>query len=71
LTTERGDSGGRIFHAAMFNVSLIVFYFSAAPQLQWMDRPDAFSPAKLKRRKQEVLDCFRHGLFDSPNFPLP
>jgi TetR/AcrR family transcriptional regulator len=73
---ERGMRDGEFrpadrFHAAMSVVSLIVFYFSAAPILQLMGRPDAYSAANLKRRKREVLDFIRHGLFVDPNFPLP
>jgi hypothetical protein len=36
-----------------------------------MGRSDAYSPANLRRRKQEVLDFIRHGLFVDPDFPLP
>jgi TetR/AcrR family transcriptional regulator len=73
---ERGMRDGEFrradrFHAAMSVVSLIVFYFSAAPVLQLMGRPAAYSAANLKRRKSEVLDFIRHGLFVNPNFRLP
>ncbi len=73
---ERGMQDGEFrradrFHAAMSVVSLIVFYFSAAPVLQLMGRPDAYSAVNLKRRKQEVLDFIRHGLFVNPDFSLP
>jgi hypothetical protein len=30
---------------------------------------DAYSAVNLKRRKYEVLDFIRHGLFVNPNFP--
>ena len=30
---------------------------------------DACSAVNLKRRKQEMLDFIRHGLFVNPNFP--
>jgi TetR/AcrR family transcriptional regulator len=71
---ERGMRGGEFRRADGFNtaisiVSLIVFYFSAAPVLQILGHPDAYTPANLKRRKQEVLDFVRHGLFVDPNFP--
>jgi hypothetical protein len=59
------------FNMAVSLVSLIVFYFSAAPVLKLMGRSDAYSPANLRRRKQEVLDFIRHGLFVEPNFPMP
>jgi TetR/AcrR family transcriptional regulator len=73
---ERGIRGGEFrktdrFNTTMTIVSLIVFYFSAAPVLRMMGRPDAYSAANLKRRKQEVLDFIRHGLFVDPNFPMP
>ena len=71
---ERGMRSGEFRRADGFNtaisiVSLIVFYFSAAPVLQILGHPDAYTPANLKRRKQEVLDFVRHGLFVDPNFP--
>ena len=73
---ERGMRDGEFrradgFHSAMSVISLIVFYFSAAPMLQLMGRSDAYSAVNLKRRKQEVLDFIRHGLFVDPDFPLP
>jgi len=73
---ERGMRAGEFrradgFHSAMSVISLIVFYFSAAPMLQLMGRSDAYSAVNLKRRKQEVLDFIRHGLFVDPDFPLP
>lgn len=58
-------------HTAISVVGLIVFYFSAAPVLQLLGHSDAYSAANLKRRKQEVLDFIRHGLFLDPNVPLP
>ena len=73
---ERGMRNGEFrrvdpFHSAVSIASLIVFYFSAAPVLQLLGRPDAYSAVNLKRRKQEVLDFIRHGLFVDPKFPLP
>ena len=73
---QRGMQNGEFrradgFHSAMSVVSLIVFYFSAAPVLQLMGHSDAYSAANLKRRKQEVLDFIRHGLFTDPDSPLP
>jgi TetR/AcrR family transcriptional regulator len=70
---DRGMREGEFRPADRFNtavsiVSLIVFYFSAAPVMQMMGWPDAYSPASLKRRKQEVLDFIRHGLFLDPHF---
>jgi TetR/AcrR family transcriptional regulator len=51
------------FHAAVSLTALIVFYFSSAPVLRLFGHADAYSAAHLKRRKQEVLDFIRHGLF--------
>jgi TetR/AcrR family transcriptional regulator len=65
---ERGVRSGEFrrvdgFHATMSIVSLIVLYCSAARVLQLMGRPNAYTAANLKRRKREVLDFIRHGLF--------
>ncbi len=73
---ERGMRDGEFrsadrFHTAISIVGLIVFYFSAAPVLRIIGRPDAYNPANLKRRKSELLDFIRHGLFVDPNFPTP
>jgi TetR/AcrR family transcriptional regulator len=54
------------FHTAASIVALIVFYFSAAPVLNLLGHTDAYTPANLRRRKQEVLDFIRHGLFSDP-----
>jgi TetR/AcrR family transcriptional regulator len=73
---ERGMRSGEFrrvdpFHTAVSTVSLIVFYFSAARVLQLLGHPDAHSAVNLKRRKEEVLDFIRHGLFVDPHCPLP
>lgn len=73
---ERGMQSGEFHRTDRFNmavsvVSLIVFYFSAAPVLKLMGRADAYRPANLCRRKTEVLDFIRRGLFVDPNFSLP
>jgi TetR/AcrR family transcriptional regulator len=65
---ERGIRGGEFrrvdrFNATISIVSLIVFYFSASRVLEMMGYPNAYSPANLKRRKEQVLDFIRHGLF--------
>jgi TetR/AcrR family transcriptional regulator len=57
-------------HTAISVVGLIVFYFSAAPVLQLLGHSDAYSAANLRRRKHEVLDFIRHGLFVDPQVPL-
>jgi TetR/AcrR family transcriptional regulator len=58
-------------HTAISIVALIVFFFSASQVLQLLDQSDAFGQASLKKRKQEVLDFIRHGLFVDPDAPLP
>lgn len=56
-------------HTALSVVGLIVFYFSAAPVLRLLGHADAYSAANLTRRKREVLDFIRHGLFVDPKVP--
>jgi TetR/AcrR family transcriptional regulator len=58
-------------HAAISIVGLIVFYFSAAPVLSVLGHADAYTAANLARRKREVLDFIRHGVFRDPYAPLP
>ena len=58
-------------HTAISVVGLIVFYFSAAPVLQVLGHADVYSAANLKRRKEEVLDFIRQGLFAHPEAPIP
>ncbi len=50
-------------HTVLSLVALTVFYFSAAPVMKAVTRVDPYSGANLKRRKAEVLDFIRHGLF--------
>jgi TetR/AcrR family transcriptional regulator len=57
-------------HTAISLVGLIVFYFSAAPVLQILGHSNAYNGVTLTRRKQEVLDFIRHGLFVDPSAPL-
>jgi TetR/AcrR family transcriptional regulator len=71
---ERGMREGEFrrtdrFHTAVSIVALIVFYFSAAPVLRMLGHADAYGGASLKRRKREVLDFVRHGLFLEPASP--
>ncbi|MEO8604712.1 MAG: TetR/AcrR family transcriptional regulator [bacterium] len=58
-------------HAAISIVGLMVFYFSAAPVLRVLGHADAYTRANLARRKREVLDFIRHGLFQDPTEPVP
>jgi TetR/AcrR family transcriptional regulator len=57
------------FHTAVSIAGLIVFYFSSAPVLRLMGHADLYAKASLKRRKHEVLDFIRHGLFINPEVP--
>lgn len=72
---ERGVRNGELRrtdarHTAISIVGLIVFYFSAAPVLQLLGHSDAYSAANLERRKREVLDFIRYGLFLDPHAPV-
>jgi TetR/AcrR family transcriptional regulator len=71
---ERGTRAGDFRrtdarHTTLSIVGLIVFYFSAAPVLQALGRADTYDAANLARRKREVLDFIRHGLFLDPEAP--
>lgn len=57
------------FHTAISIAALIVFYFSASPVLQVLGFGDPYSPAALKRRKEEVLNFVRYALFVDPELP--
>jgi TetR/AcrR family transcriptional regulator len=59
-----------LFHTAVSIISLIVFYFSAAPVLRLVGHPNATSPGNLGLRKREVMDFIRHALFTNPNAPV-
>jgi TetR/AcrR family transcriptional regulator len=54
------------FHTSVSIVSVIMFYFSAAPMLQLIGHSDPYAPASLARRKKEARDFIRHGLFAHP-----
>jgi TetR/AcrR family transcriptional regulator len=43
--------------------ALVLFYFNVAPMMQQLGYADPLSPASLSRRKKEVLNFIRHGLF--------
>ena len=72
---ERGMREGEfrpadIRHTAVSLTALIVFYFAAAPMVKLLGPADAYSEAYLQRRKQQVLDFIRYGLFVHPEAPL-
>jgi hypothetical protein len=57
------------FHTAISIAALIVFYFAASPMLKLMSDSDPYAPGNLRRRKQQVLDFVRYGLFVDPKVP--
>lgn len=57
-------------HAAFSIAAVIVSYFSCEPVMRLLGRTDAYSAANLQRRKKEVLDFIRYGLFADPEGPL-
>jgi TetR/AcrR family transcriptional regulator len=68
---ERGMRSGEFrrmdsTHAAISLVSLIVFYFSAAPVLRAVRGIDPYTKANVERRKKEVLEFVRYALFKNP-----
>ncbi|MGB8354791.1 MAG: TetR/AcrR family transcriptional regulator [Chthoniobacteraceae bacterium] len=50
--------------------ALTAFYFTVEPVVRHLGCPDIYDKKVLKRRKQEVLDFIRHGLFLKPEAPL-
>ena len=70
----RGMKAGELrqadpFHTAISLAALVVSYFSMAPMMQRLGYQDPFALKNLDRRKQEVLDFVRHGLFVNPHTP--
>ncbi len=68
---ERGIRAGELrpadsHHTAISLVALTVFYFSAAPIVKVVGHIDPYGEANLKRRKEEVLNFIRYGLFRKP-----
>jgi len=73
---ERGIRAGEFRrtdarHTTLSIVGLIVFYFSAAPVLRELGHAEAYEGANLERRKREVLDFIRYGLFLDPEARVP
>lgn len=56
-------------HAASCLGALIVFYFSSGTIMKKLARADPFDPRVLKRRKREILEFIRYGLFKHPEAP--
>lgn len=57
-------------HAVISLVALIVHYFAVAPVVELVAHIDPYREASLARRKQEVLDFIRYGLFRDPEARL-
>lgn len=73
---ERGMRDGEFraadrSHTAISLAALVVFYFSAARVVRLLAQIDAYSASSLVRRKQEVCDFIRYGLFADPEAPVP
>lgn len=58
-------------HTVISLVALTVFYFSVAPLVRLVSDFDPYAPANLTRRKEEVLNFIRYGLFRDPETRLP
>ncbi len=73
---ERGIREGELrpadsHHTAISLVALTVFYFSAAPIVKVVARMDPYEEGNLARRREEVLNFIRHGLFRNPETSAP
>lgn len=56
-------------HTVISLVALTNFYFLVAPVFGKVAGMDPYSPAQLARRKKEILDWVRYGLFLKPQEP--
>ncbi len=68
---ERGVQQGELRrcdgrHTVISLVALTVYYFSVAPMVKLVAGLDPYDESNLARRKQEVLNFIRHGLFCEP-----
>jgi len=68
---ERGVQAGELRdvdsrQTAISLVALTAFYFSAAPLVRLVVQIDPYAEHQLARRKEEVLEFVRHGLFRHP-----
>ena len=50
---------------------LVVFYFRTGPLIKTVAKSDPFHPKNLKKRKQEMIDFIRYGLFKDPEAHTP
>lgn len=53
-------------HMAISIVGVTVFYFSSAPVVRALRGINPYDPRQLKRRKEQVLEFVRYGLFLKP-----
>lgn len=71
---EAGVASGELrpvnsHHAAFSLLALTGHYFAAAPIVRIVSDRDPYEKANLKRRRREVLDFIRYGLFREPEKP--
>lgn len=71
MLLERGMRDGEFrradsLHTGVSIIALVVFYFSAAPVLELLGHTDAYSESNLRRRKHEVIEFIKFGLFTNP-----
>jgi TetR/AcrR family transcriptional regulator len=72
---DRGQRDGEFrrfdsHHMAISVVAINVFYFAMARMVRIASGIDVYSRASRKRRKAEVLQLIRHGLFRNPQDPV-
>lgn len=65
---EKGIRNGELrgvdpHHTVLTLVALVVFYFSSSPILKAAMHTDPYTPEHLAKRKKEVMDFIRLGLF--------
>lgn len=68
---ERGVRSGELrpvdsHHTVISLVGLTAFYFSVAPVVRLVGQVDPYEKAQLARRRKEVLNFIRYGLFRKP-----
>jgi len=56
-------------HTMISLAALTGFYFVMAPVARTVLRFDPYDDEQLRRRREEVLEFIRHGLFRNPEAP--
>jgi Tetracyclin repressor-like, C-terminal domain len=54
------------YEAAISLAALTAFYFVSAPMVRKVARVNPYAKARLARRRKEILDFVRYGLFRRP-----